>query len=157
MLLTLFQIALQLLSISTASTADARAVETAATNLAGVGEVEAPPIEPSVVGAEGQDMDAVNLPQASVESRAHGDHGGGLEGDNDVNINLRYKKKGGYPYCMGKDNTCTSIGRNDCKGLCKACYSSSLIKLGSWSCVCGTTNPNKNKKCGQCHRNNPPK
>ena len=36
MLLTLFQIALQLLSISTASTADALAIETAATNLAGI-------------------------------------------------------------------------------------------------------------------------
>ena len=125
-------IALQRLSISTASTADALAIETAATNLPGidpplllaphfldptllvnnnnnpplevdndfnganddellavdplangvdavvapgVGEVEAPPIEPSVVGAEGREVNAANLSQALVESRARDDSG----------------------------------------------------------------------------------
>ena len=134
-------IALQRLSISTAFTADALAIETAATNLPGidpplllaphfldptllvnnnnnpplddyvydhnndandndfnganddellavdplangvdavdapgVGE-EAPPIEPSVVGAEGREVNAANLSQALVESRARDDSG----------------------------------------------------------------------------------
>ena len=141
MSLTLFPIALQRLSISTASTADALAIETAATNLAGidpplllpphleptllvdnnnnpplddyvydhnnddndndfnganddellavdpladgvdavvapgVGEVEAPPIEPSVVGAKGREVYAANLSQALVESLARDDSG----------------------------------------------------------------------------------
>ena len=142
MSLTLFPIALQRLSISTASTADALAIETAATNLPGidpplllpphfldptllvnnnnnpplddyvydhnndandndfngandveqlavdpladgvdavvapgVGEVEAPPIEPSVVGAEGREVYAANLSQTLVESLARDDSG----------------------------------------------------------------------------------
>ena len=101
-------IPLQRLSISTASTADALAIETAATNLPGidpplvqpphlgptllVNNNNNPPLEvdndfngandvdpfafdpladaPVVLGAEGRKMDAANLSQALVESRA---------------------------------------------------------------------------------------
>jgi hypothetical protein len=41
----------------------------------GVGEVEAPSIEPFVVGVEGREVSAANLSQALVESRARDDVG----------------------------------------------------------------------------------
>jgi hypothetical protein len=115
--LTLFPMALKRLSISTASTIDALAMDSTeggidsinpppllppnldhvydhnnddnveqlavdpladgvdAVVAPGVGEVEASPIEPSVVGAEGREMDAANLLQTSVESCARNDVG----------------------------------------------------------------------------------
>ena len=115
--LTLFPMALKRLSISTASTIDALAMDSTeggidsinpppllppnldhvydhnndddveqlavdpladgvdAVVAPGVGEVEAPSIEPFVVGVEGREVSAANLSQALVESRARDDVG----------------------------------------------------------------------------------